>query len=243
MNKQPMRFIVFLLFLAMLFFAFEAMSSATKPDWAFSSWSVKADSSLVPHSPEKIAVTMTNGTTATFTILGNVSASQFSHFKITPNQPSGSTAISFTLTGKNGTVGSLNMVIPQSAVPYGTTPVVYVDGQHSSIQGYALEAGGFQVWFTLEFSSHAVVIEFETTGVTPSLFPSPSSTATASPTSSAEPTPTVIPTDSPIVNSPTPSPTPQQSQFFVEVAGMTVTSVALMLAVTFAVMRYRHKHR
>jgi hypothetical protein len=239
MNKQPMRLIVSLLFLAMLFFAFEALSSAARPDSAFSSWSVKANSSPGSYSPEKIAVTMADGTTATFTILGNVTASQFSHFKIAPNQSTASTAISFTLTGQNGTVGSLNMVIPQSAVPYGTAPVVYIDGQPSSVQGYALETSGFHVWFTLEFSSHAVVIEFETGGVTPSQSPSPSSTATTSPT----PTPTAIPTDSPTVSSPTPSPTPEQSQFFVEIAGMTVTSVALMLAVTFAVMRYRRKHR
>jgi hypothetical protein len=52
------------------------------------------------------------------------------------------------------------MTIPKSAVPYGTTPIIYIDGQPASNQGYTQDINNFYVWYTTSFSTHQVSIQF-----------------------------------------------------------------------------------
>ena len=52
------------------------------------------------------------------------------------------------------------MTIPKTAILFGTTPVIYVDGQQATNQGYAQDANNFYVWYTTQFSTNQVKIQF-----------------------------------------------------------------------------------
>jgi hypothetical protein len=68
--------------------------------------------------------------------------------------------VSFTVTGQSGTTGFGNITIPKSAVPYGTTPTINIDGQPASNQGYTQDSNNYYVWYTTHFSTHEVSIVF-----------------------------------------------------------------------------------
>jgi tungstate transport system substrate-binding protein len=125
---------------------------------------------------------------------GNVTTTQISNITITPSQSASTTVVAFNITGQSSS-GFSNMTIPKTAIAYGTTPTVYIDGQQAQNQGYAQDTNNFYVWYTTHFSTHQVTILFT---VSPSATPSPSPHATANPT----PAPTLAPTPTP-----TPSPT------------------------------------
>ncbi len=95
-------------------------------------------------------------------ISGNVTAQQISNMTITASQGNETTVITFTITGSSGTNGFINITLPQTAIPYGTTPVVYIDGQKAQNQGYSQDNGNFYVWYTTHFSTHEVSIIFTT---------------------------------------------------------------------------------
>jgi hypothetical protein len=52
------------------------------------------------------------------------------------------------------------MTIPKTAIPYGTNPVVYIDGQKALNQGYAQDTDNFYVWYITQFSTHQMKIQF-----------------------------------------------------------------------------------
>jgi hypothetical protein len=110
------------------------------------------------------------GTTPMFNFFGTISRAQIvSDIIITPMPLSMSTTIAFSVNGNDGDVGSTTMTIPESAVPYGTTPVVYIDGALLEAQSFTQGAGNFQVWFSIpHFSTHEITIQFVN-----SLFPLP----------------------------------------------------------------------
>jgi hypothetical protein len=68
--------------------------------------------------------------------------------------------VSFTVTGESGTTGYSIITIPKTAIPYGTTPVVFIDDQQATNQGYTQDAENFYVWYTTQFSTHQVTIQF-----------------------------------------------------------------------------------
>jgi hypothetical protein len=82
---------------------------------------------------------------------------------ITANQSAKTTVISFTVSGESGSTGFSNITIPISAVPYGTTPTIYVDGQPAQNQGYTQDSNNYYVWYTTHFSTHQITVVFTTT--------------------------------------------------------------------------------
>ena len=115
-------------------------------------------------SPTPLATTVSaktdSGAIVELAISGNVTSSQISNATITSNQPTTTTTLSFTIVGPNGTVGLGNMTIPKTVIHYGTNPVVFIDGQQATSQGYTQDANNFYVWYTTHFSSHQVAIQF-----------------------------------------------------------------------------------
>ena len=83
-----------------------------------------------------------------------------SNVTIATNQSATTTTVSFTVTGENGTTGFGNITIPISAVPYGTTPTIYIDGQPAQNQGYTQDTNNYYVWYTTHFSTHQISIVF-----------------------------------------------------------------------------------
>jgi hypothetical protein len=48
------------------------------------------------------------------------------------------------------------MTIPKTAIPYGNSPVVYIDDQQAPNQGYTQDANNFYVWYTTSFDTNPV---------------------------------------------------------------------------------------
>jgi len=46
------------------------------------------------------------------------------------------------------------MTIPKSDISYGVSPVVYINGQKTSDQGYTQDANNFYVWFITSFDTN-----------------------------------------------------------------------------------------
>ena len=108
-----------------------------------------------------IPTTIESGAIIEIEIRGNITTSQISNVTIASNQPNTITIVSFTITGPNATTGFSNMTIPKTAVKFGTTPVIYIDDQQTSNMGYIQDTENFYVWYTTQFSTHQVAIQFE----------------------------------------------------------------------------------
>jgi hypothetical protein len=94
---------------------------------------------------------------------GNISFQQFlTNVTFVPYPHTTSTLVSFTITGPSGTVGFSNMTLPKTAIPYGTIPLVYINGTLAANQGYTQDATNFYVWYTTHFSTHLVTIQVTT---------------------------------------------------------------------------------
>ena len=81
---------------------------------------------------------------------------------ITPYQDTRITTVDFTLTGPNGTEGFCNLTIPKIAIPFGTNPVVYIDGIVAENQSFTQDSDNFYIAFTTHFSTHQIEILFTT---------------------------------------------------------------------------------
>jgi hypothetical protein len=101
-----------------------------------------------------------SGSIVELAIKGNVTNSQISNATITSYQSTKTTTVSFTITGPNASTGFSNMTIPKTAIPYGTTLIIYVDGQQATSQGYVQDVNNFYVWYTTQFSTHQVKVQF-----------------------------------------------------------------------------------
>jgi hypothetical protein len=101
-----------------------------------------------------------NGATVNLAISGNVTSAQMSSVTLTTSQSANSTTLAMTVTGQSGTTGFSNITIPKTAIIYGTKPVVFIDDQQAANQGYTQDSENFYVWYTTNFSSHLMKIQF-----------------------------------------------------------------------------------
>jgi hypothetical protein len=112
----------------------------------------------------RILQTIATGTTSSakpisFIVTGNVTGSQISGLLLSTFS-NGSARASFAVTGLTGTVGFVNITISKSDLPSGVKPVVYVDGNLATYQGYAQDSNNYYLWFATHFSTHQVTIDF-----------------------------------------------------------------------------------
>ena len=101
-----------------------------------------------------------SGSTVELGISGNITNTQMSNIVIATNQSTETTTLSFTVTSASYTTGFGNITIPKSAVPFGTTPTIYIDGQPAKNQGYTQDTNNYYVWYTTQFSTHQISIVF-----------------------------------------------------------------------------------
>ncbi len=170
-----------------------------------------------------IATKTTDNQTYTITVSGSIIGPQISNMTITPFAGNTTTWVEFTLTGPAGTSGTGTLTIPKEAIPYGSTPQVYIDGVLAESQSYTQDAQNYYVTYSTHFSTHQISIQFttptqQTSGTTTE------STATPTPT----PSPTPPATTSPTVE-PTPSPAPSE-------AGNPSYIIVLVIAIVLAVL-------
>ena len=199
------------------------VTATAAPGYTFSYWlidgetqstdnpisvTMQANHNLTPVFTEIPTIIVANDTTGnktyTITIGGNITAQQMSNITITPYVNNSTTTVAFTVTGPSGTQGFGNITLPKEAIPYGTTPLVYIDGVLAENQSYVEDAANFYVSYSTHFSTHEISIVF-TTAVTSSPTPTPTPNPTATPTptpTTTQPTttpqPTITPTTSPI---------------------------------------------
>jgi hypothetical protein len=107
-----------------------------------------------------VPATIDNGTTVDLEINGNITSSQISNLTITSNQSETSTAVTFTVTGENGSSGLGIMTVPKSIIPYGTNPMLYIDNELAEDSGFTQDTENFYVFFTTKFSTHQMTIKF-----------------------------------------------------------------------------------
>jgi hypothetical protein len=106
-----------------------------------------------------VKATTDNGTTVDLIISGNITSLQMSNIMISTNQSAMTSTISYILTGESGTTGSSKMTIPKTAIN-GKTPVVFIDDQQAANQGFTQDSENFYVWYTTQFSTHQIKIDF-----------------------------------------------------------------------------------
>ena len=114
-------------------------------------------------SATTVPATTDSGATVDLAISGNITSSQMSNVTIATNPSADTNTVSFSVTGESGTTGFGNITIPKSAVTYGTTPTIYIDGQPAQNQGYTQNSNNYYVWYTTHFSTHQISIIFTTT--------------------------------------------------------------------------------
>jgi hypothetical protein len=140
--------------------------------------------------------------------------------------------VNFTVTGESGTQGFGNMTLLKSAIPYGTTPLIYIDGVLAENQGFTEDANYYYVWFTTHFSTHEITIQFNAqTQATPT------PTATVTPTT----TPTQVPTQTPTQTVTPITAGPEQTPTLEYILAMIV--VVAVVCLFFFVILLRRKKR
>jgi hypothetical protein len=122
---------------------------------------------ILTPAPTTVPIPLDTGVTVDLIISGNVTSTQMSNLQITADQSASTTTLSFTVTGQSGTTGFGNVTIPISAVAYGTTPTINIDGQIAQSQGYTQDANNYYVWYTTQFSTHQISIVFAAQSTSP----------------------------------------------------------------------------
>ena len=117
-----------------------------------------------------VIATTDSGAKVNLFISGNMSGFDVSNVTIAANQSATTTTVSFTVNRAIGSVGFSNMTIPKTAVPYGTNPVILIDGQQSIDQGFTQDANNFYVWYTVQFNTHQVKIQFAASSILQNTF-------------------------------------------------------------------------
>lgn len=191
-----------------------------------------------------VAIKTTNNEIYTVKLSGNITAQQMTNLTITPYENTSSTIVAFTVTGPSGQSGYGSIILPIAAIPFGTQPLVYIDGVLAENQTCTQDGEYYYISYTTHFSTHEITIEFTTLlSAIPTPIPTPetvtefiqniipvnpSPTQTCNPTASPQPTATPTPTCTPATPEPTTT-TPTQLAMSIYIVLVFVLCVLLFL--------------
>jgi hypothetical protein len=198
-----------------------------------------------------VAVKTTNNQLYTVGLTGNITAQQMSNMTITPHPESSTTNVAFTVTGPSGEAGYGTIALPKAAIPYGSKPLVYIDGALAENQTCTEDAGFFYISYSTHFSTHDISIVFTTEqsdnpSTTPTPTTTPAPTTTPTPTSTPKPTTTPTPTSTAIPNLPATTPTPTGTETLTQSGTPATIAVAIaFIALVFILVGvvYRRKRK
>jgi uncharacterized repeat protein (TIGR02543 family) len=128
----------------------------------------KPSPTLAPGSVLSISALTISGKNATLTVGGNTASSTISSATITTDQFNTTTTVSLTVIAQNSISGLGNITIPKTAIPYGTTPIVYVNNNQSPNQGYTQDANNYYIWYSTGTPTYALSIAFGTSPISES---------------------------------------------------------------------------
>jgi parallel beta-helix repeat protein len=235
------------------------LTAVADPGYAFTRWMIDNQTNSTDN-PLAVVMDGNHTITAVFTevpttiiasdsnqtyivrIEGNITAHQMTNMTITPHQENATTNVEFTVTGPSGTTGYGTIILPKTAIPYGSTPLVYIDGALAENQSYTEDADYFYISYLTHFSTHDIRIVFSTYPL-PEFYAPSTHAGGMTPTNhtfpSTTPTPTPIPT-------PNPTATPQPTINPPTKSGNTDLLVVAVAAITLFVivigLFYRKKH-
>ena len=98
---------------------------------------------------------------------GDVADSTISSATITTDDSNTTTTVALAVIEQNSVNGFGNITIPKSAIPYGTTPTVYVNNDQSPSQGFTQDAKNYYVWYSSGYPTYSLSIIFATSSVNP----------------------------------------------------------------------------
>jgi hypothetical protein len=65
-----------------------------------------------------------------------------------------------TVIGQKGTNSLSNITVPKTAIPYGVTPLIYVNNQVAPNQGFWQNAKNYYIWYKTIFNNYELLIVF-----------------------------------------------------------------------------------
>lgn len=122
-------------------------------------------SNPTPIPTPTVKATKDDGSKVNLGLGGNITSTQISDLTITTDDAAHSIVVSLTVTGLSGNSGFCNLTIPKSSVDYGTAPIVLIDGETATDQGFTEDSQNYYVWFTTGFSTHQVQIQFKASSI------------------------------------------------------------------------------
>ncbi len=209
----------------------------TSPATASTTATINGPGTIVANfeSTTIIATETVDNKTYSITVGGEIKAQQMSNMTITPYATNTTTVVAFTVTGPSGTSGTGTITLPKEAIPYGTTPLVYIDGQPAASQSYTQDNINYYITYSTSFSTHTINIVFATQETpTPTSTPTPTPTVTATPA----PTQTAAPTGTATV---TPTTSPTTAPAFDPVLAIIIVVVVLVIVLLLIVILRRRK--
>jgi N-acetylneuraminic acid mutarotase len=106
-----------------------------------------------PNPPLTRVITISNGSTVHLYVGGNITDSQMSSVSFSADQSTATTTLNFNMTGTIGNTVSGFLLIPGSAISYGTTPTVYVDNQVDPDQNFTELDNNYYISYIINFST------------------------------------------------------------------------------------------
>ncbi|MCW3982364.1 MAG: PQQ-binding-like beta-propeller repeat protein [Candidatus Bathyarchaeota archaeon] len=195
-----------------------------------------------------IATKTSDNQTYLITLGGNITAQQMANMTITPYEDNATTTIAFIVTGPSGTEGIGTITLPKTAIPYGTTPQVYIDGALAENQSYTQDDENYYITYSTHFSTHIVTIIFVSPQQGTQLTftqrpPTYQCNITVSQTSTIEPTPTPPEVTPPPTATPTPAPTIAPTPAGIPDYVVLIAAVIALIAVALGIIHKRKSNK
>ena len=109
-----------------------------------------------------IITTLTeSGKNASLLFQGDITSSSISSISITTDGSNTTTTVSLAVVAQSKTAGFNNVTIPIAAIPYGTTPTIYVNNGVAQNQGFTRDANNYYVWYQTSYPTYELSIAFE----------------------------------------------------------------------------------
>ena len=117
----------------------------------------------IPGAVTYVQALTIDGKNVTLTLGGNTASSTIISAGIRTDQSNSTTTVTIAVIGQSNLNGFGNLTIPKSAIPFGTIPIVYVNGDQSPSQGYTEDGKNYNIWYSTQTPTYELSVNFGTT--------------------------------------------------------------------------------
>jgi len=107
-----------------------------------------------------IAASTSNGSNVNILLKGDITSATISSATVSTDQSNTITTVSIAVTAQSIINGFENVTIPKTAIPYGTTPAVYINNQPAANQGYTQDSNKYYIWYSTSTPAYELAISF-----------------------------------------------------------------------------------